>query len=200
MSETDGLQGIARDLVGAAAARVDQAADGEQLSLLDLVPSSRGSREQFAAEIVDQAKPRGRGRPLGAENLATRQVKAMVARLFGDPLLESARWLLHTPRSMAQELGCTVLEAWDRQQRVREALLPFMHSRMAPVGEDGRAVVPSFNLVIGGAGAGADMAPWLSDPEIAAAMALADETEQNQELSASAPGVVARDLSHGAAK
>src|SRR5262245_23737534 len=158
MADKDGFTGIARDLVGAAAAAAEAeaaaaiAAAGEQLDMLELLPVTRlagAELERAQREAIAQAAPRGRGRPLGAGNLATRDVKRVLVKMFGDPLLESARWLLHSPRSMAAELGCTVLEAWDRQQKIRDSLAPFVHARLGPVGEDGRAIVPAFNLVLG---------------------------------------------------
>jgi len=190
MGKSEGFEGIARELVAGAAAAA--AADGAeaQLDLLALLPAGRQApTEAESAAILANAMPRGRGRPLGAGNLATREVKRALVKLFGDPLLESARWLLHTPHTMARELSCSPLEAFTMQQRIREALAPFIHAKVAPVGEDGRTALPTFQLVIGGAGADlGSLAPWLADPEIAAAL----ELEQNQALSAADA-----ELSHG---
>jgi hypothetical protein len=146
-------------------------------SRLDPVAAAAGR-----AEVAAAARVRGVGRPPGARNLATKQVKEFIVKMFGDPMIESARWLLHTPASLGRELGITVVEAFDRQQRIREALMPFIHAKIAPVGEDGRAM-PFFQLIMG-ASTGADragLAPWLDDPEIAAA--LEHEGQQNQGVS-----------------
>jgi hypothetical protein len=185
MTKTGGFEGIARAAGAAASAAVAEAA-GEQLDLLGLAPPSRLApgerRDGLQAQMVEAGRVRARGRPPGAQNIATQQAKAWLVRMFGDPMIEAARWLLHTPASMAAELDCTLLEAFDRQQRIREALLPFIHAKLAPVGEDGRPL-PMFQLIMGGA-EGLDagtVAPWLHDPEVA--RTLEHEAEQNQGVS-----------------
>jgi hypothetical protein len=57
------------------------------------------------------------GRPPGARNLATRDAIAFIRRVFGDPLVERARWLRHTPETLAAELQCSKLEALARKIR-----------------------------------------------------------------------------------
>ena len=178
MSVNAGFEEIARGSLAAAAA----AAAEEQLELLGLAPPIRSSgtqAEAVRAQIAEAARVRGRGRPPGAQNKITQDAKRWITRVVGDPLIESARWLLHTPASMAAELSCTVLEAFTLQQRIREGLLPFMHSKLAPVGEDGRAI-PLFQLVMGGAeelGTG-PIAPWLSDPEVMRTLEVEDQRNQ----------------------
>ena len=100
------------------------------------------------------------GRPAGSVNLPRRQMMELFARKGVDPLLEMARWLQHTPQSLASELRCSQLEAFDRLQGLRRDLAPFIYGKAAPVDEDGQPV-PMFNLTIGGMGGGGDVAPWL---------------------------------------
>jgi hypothetical protein len=177
MSGNAGFEGIARGIAAAAAE-----AGERQLELLDLAPpirSTGGQADQVRAQIAEAARVRGRGRPLGAQNVLTKQAKEWITRVVGDPLVESARWLLHTPASLAQELSCTLIEAFRLQQAIREGLLPYMHSKLAPVGEDGRAL-PLFQLIMGGIEGhdGAEAAPWLQDPEIVRTLELEDERNQ----------------------
>jgi hypothetical protein len=189
MSVNAGFEEIARTTGAAAAAAVAEAAAaaaGEQLELLGLAPPIRSigqAADQVRAQIAEAARVRGRGRPPGAQNKITQDAKRWITRVVGDPLIESARWLLHTPASMAKELDCTVLEAFGLQQRIREGLLPYLHAKLAPVGEDGRPL-PLFQLIMG-AGAegvdGGDLAPWLGDPEVR--RTLEHENEQNQGVS-----------------
>lgn len=185
MSGKGGFEGIVA-AAGREASAAVAAGAGDQLDFLGLAPPSRlaptdSRRAAGLAQIEEAARVRGRGRPPGAQNIATKQAKAFLVRAFGDPMIESARWLLHTPSSMAAELDCTLLEAFDRQQRIREALMPFLHSKLAPVGEDGRPL-PLFQLIMGGAeGLDVAAAPWLNDPEVR--HALEAEAEQNQGLS-----------------
>ena len=189
MSVNAGFEEIAHAAGAAAASAVaeaEAAAAGEQLDLLGLAPPIRSigqAADQVRAQIAEAARVRGRGRPPGAQNKITQDAKRWITRVVGDPLIESARWLLHTPASMAKELDCTVLEAFGMQQRIREGLLPYLHAKLAPVGEDGRAV-PLFQLIMGGAGdelEGVDLAPWLADPEVV--RTLEHEGEQNQGVS-----------------
>jgi len=188
MSKNAGFEGIAR-AAGAAATAAVAEASGEQLELLSLAPPSRlaagNRRDALQAQMVEAARVRGRGRPPGAQNVATQQAKAWLVRMFGDPMIESARWLLHTPASLAAELDCTLLEAFDRQQRIREALMGFIHAKVAPVGEDGRPL-PMFQLIMGGAEGldGGTVAPWLNDPEVARTLELEDERNQGVSVDA----------------
>src|SRR3990172_2633839 len=91
----------------------------------------------------------GGGRPPGAQNLVTRQAREFVRRVFGDPLIESARWLLHTPETLAKELNCTIADAFDRLEGIRRDLRPFFYAKLAPTDAEGRPVVPQFAMVIG---------------------------------------------------
>ena len=183
MGANDGFEGIARGIAAAAAEAGDR-----QLELLDLAPpirSAGGQADAVRAQIVEAARVRGRGRPPGAQNLLTKQAKEWITRVVGDPLIESARWLLHTPDSLAKELSCTLLEAFKLQQAIREGLMPYMHSKLAPVGEDGRPL-PMFQLIMGGA-EGLDagtVAPWLNDPEVARTLELEDERNQGVSVEA----------------
>jgi len=146
----------------------DQVAELEEQ--LELLPPSRfapGSAAHVA--MVDQVKRSGAGRPPGARNLATRDMVAFVRRVFGDPFLESARELLHTPASLAAELDCSKLEAFDRLERIRADLRPFMYARLAPIDGAGRPVAPAFTMVFGAAAPASssspDRPPWLEDFE-----------------------------------
>lgn len=178
MGAQDGFEGIARGIAAAAA----EAGGDRQLELLDLAPpirSTGGQADQVRAQIAEAARVRGRGRPLGAQNLLTKQAKEWITRVVGDPLIESARWLLHTPASLAKELDCELLEAFRLQQAIREGIMPYMHSKLAPVGEDGRAL-PLFQLIMGGAEEldQASLAPWLHDPEIVRTLEAEDQRNQ----------------------
>jgi len=180
MGKEHGMHEIAAGAMAALAERARGDA-GEQLDFADMLPPIRTPGDAGAA-IREEVRANRRGRPPGAVNLATREAKEMFVRLFGDPLLETGRWLLHTPQTLAKELGCTILEAFDRQQRAREAVMPFLHAKVAPTDASGRAV-PFFQLILGAleeAGAG-DRAPWLADPEIR--KAIEHETERNQGVS-----------------
>lgn len=181
--------------------------DAEQLSLL---PPSRfkagGAAHARQVERVERAR---KGRPPGSENRNTKEMKEFFYRLFGDPLMESARWTLHTPESLALELGCTKGEAFDRLERIRADLRRFFYAPLAAVDDKGNAVAPQFTMI---AAPGAQVAvavggrlPWetpasgYSEAELAA-LQRAPETQQNQGVSQSPAAVSDDAVSDGEAK
>lgn len=144
-----------------AAAAADAALPpAEQLTMLPPSPFGPGTGRQ--REIAAHVARDRRGRPAGAQNLATRDVIAFVRQVFGDPVLERARWAAHTPETLAKVLKCTPLEAFDRLDKIRADLTLLIYPRLAPVDVQGNAVVPQFNMLIGGGQAGvADgQPPW----------------------------------------
>jgi hypothetical protein len=157
---------------------------------LDLLPSRF---EPGTPEHEEQRTHAKRGRPRGAGNIAQRDQVAFIRRAYGDPLDQMARWLLHSPDSLARELGCTKVHAFELQQRIREFLAQFMYARKAPVDGEGNAITPMFNMVIGGRSSAAnDQPPWIYEggPAI----------EQNQQVSEAEPDVSHGDVSHGEPK
>jgi hypothetical protein len=130
----------------------------EQLALLPsrFEPGSRAHDNVMELVRRDRA-----GRPPNARNLATRQMLDFVRKTFGDPVERRARWLLHTPASLAAELGCTKAEAFDRLDRIAADLSRLFYAPLAPVDGAGNAVPPQFNLTIGGRSqADGSVAPW----------------------------------------
>lgn len=185
--------------MAAAIAAVAEPSEEEQLALL---PPSRFAADGFepdaarARRSIDAVRRDRAGRPPGARNLATRQMLDFVRRVVGDPVLERARWTMLTPESLAAELGCTKLEAFDRIDRIRSELARLWYAPLAPVDGQGNAVVPSFNMLIGGAPTHQDGSarPWdYLDLKPA-------ETQQNQGFSEGAPNVSHGDVSHDEAK
>ena len=140
-------------------------AAAEQLELLPPTRFEAGSEEH--GRLVEAVRRDRAGRPPGARNLATRDMVAFVRRTIGDPFHESARLLLHSPATLAAELGCSKLEAFDRLERIRADLRPFMYARLAPIDASGAAVPPTFAMVFASSRSspaiGAGEAPWLED-------------------------------------
>jgi hypothetical protein len=176
--------------IGEIAAAVSAAAPAdEQLELMPPTHNLPGRRADAIAELVRRDRA---GRPPGAKNLKTRDAVDFVRRVMGDPLIDRARWAMHTPASLALELGCTKLEAFDRLDKMRADLARFMYAPLAPVDDKGNPVVPFFAMQIGGAPVTSDgqaVAPWLYQ-----------ESEQNQGLPQSADPVSHGYQSHGDAK
>lgn len=155
----------------------------EQLPLLE-PPSKFGPDTARQRVMREHVARHDRGRPPGARNLATRQVLDFVRATIGDPVLERARWLRHTPETLARELGCSALEAFDRLDRIRAELTKLFYAPLAPVDGQGNAVVPNFSLTIGGGSAQKpNAAPW-------------DYLEEIQALPEREPAVSHDDVSH----
>jgi hypothetical protein len=139
----------------------------EQLDFLAPVAERISSidPEAIAANAADERK---RGRPKGAENLSSRQLREMLVRAGGHPLIHLARWATMTPEEMARRLDCKVVEAFDRQVAIWDKLAPYVAAKLAPTDEKGNAV-PGLVISIGdqainaglGVSAGASP-PWLA--------------------------------------
>lgn len=162
-----------------AAAAAAAPAEAEQL---ELMPPMRPTMTASERERVEASvKADRRGRPKGAQNIATREMLDFVRKLCGDPLERRFRYAMHTPESLAIELGCTKLEAFDRLDKMWSELARYFYAQQAAVDGAGNAVAPRLTMVIGGqSGAvGADgrpRPPWeyLTDAD--------GQTEQNQRV------------------
>jgi len=130
--------------------------EAEQLALLP----TRFEPDHPTGRRVQEAARRGlRGRPEGARNIATRQMLELVRRMFGDPLYERARQAALPPAALALELNCTLLEAAQFRDKILADLQGLFYAKLAPVDGQGNAVVPAFNVSIGGAAAAGDRRP-----------------------------------------
>lgn len=186
MTRPAAVAAIAEAAEGAAAVSAAGAGGGggggEQLALLPPTQFGEGARRH--RELAERVRRDRAGRPPGARNLATRDVVEYVRKVFGDPMVESARWLGHTPQTLAAELGCTALEAFELLEGIRRDLRRFMYAPLAAVDGQGNVVPPSFTMVVGGAAQGADgRPPWV----YAGGPVVEQETQQNQALPAPAP-------------
>lgn len=175
-------------VMGEIAAAVEEAlpAEAEQLDMLPPTYNQPGSPR--AAAIAELVRRDRAGRPAGSQNLKQRDAVAFIRRVFGDPLVDRARWAMHTPASLAMELGCSKLEAFDRLDKMRADLARFMYAPLAPVDDKGNAVVPFFAMQIGGgqtAAPGQEASPWRYL-----------ETQQNQALLQSPAPVSHEPVSH----
>jgi hypothetical protein len=145
-----------REGVTAIAAAVEDRLQQEQVEQYQfdlLMPETRfapGSDEHN--KLVATVKRNHIGRPPGSRNIATRHTLDIIRKLFGDPLLERARNLAHTPESLAVELACSKLEAFALLDKIRADLAQFCYPRLAPVDLRGQAAVPSFHMHVNAGG------------------------------------------------
>ena len=90
------------DLAVSARAAGAAAPAAEQLDFLAPVAEriDRADADAIAANATEERK---RGRPKGAENLSSRQLREMLIRAGGHPLIHLARWATMTPEEMARD-------------------------------------------------------------------------------------------------
>lgn len=161
MAETDGATGAVAAALSEAKAGMP--APAEQLDLLAATQRPSGDRLSWdAGAVAAEVKRTGKaGRPAGAQNLSTRELKAWIVQLLGGtPQERMARWVMLEPEELGKRLGCSVADAFDRQVAILKELSPYLMAKMQPVDETGKAV-PFIQLVTGGQVQGANGAvPW----------------------------------------
>lgn len=164
MSRADGVSGAVRAAMASAPA---PAADAEQAELfaLPMVRRAGEAEEAFAerCERVASAVRRGPGRPPGAKNASTAEWRDWALRITGGkhPVVEMMRFMAMGPVGLAEELGCTRAEGFDRWLRLAGELAPYFLPKMAPTDERGNAV-PTFQMVFsdGSPLGGSKVPPW----------------------------------------
>lgn len=168
-----------REIVGEAVAAAAQAVGApvhevqEEMFAPPLMPAKAGVALTPAEITAEGERRRKAGRPPGAQNKATKELREWLLRGGVLPQKWMADWLSVEPEQLAARLGCTVLEAFDRQARLADSLAPYVMSRMAPSDDKGQAV-PIFNFQFGTGGPENDLPPW----ERNTMRALADEASR----------------------
>lgn len=154
MSENDPL----RQALRAASADIARP-EAEQPALFDL-PTLDPSGE------IEQARARSLrgGRPKGAQNLATRELREWLLARGILPQQMMMEWLTLGPEGLAKALGCSKVEAFDRIMALADKLGRYFMAPMVPVDDQGKPM-PSFNVIIGGSagvvdGDGSVRPPW----------------------------------------
>jgi len=171
MSANDGARGVVADAISGAAAGIAEAeksAAGEQLPMFEVPTRHTGARAAELQRAIEHK--RERGRPPGATNKATAQMREYLLGRGINPLQAMMQWALHTPTSLAAELGCTRLEAFDRLRDLWAELAPYFSPKMVPLDGDGRPI-PTFLMQFGAFGAtpqAGGRAPWnyLEDQQV----------------------------------
>lgn len=174
MGARDGIGGIVAEGVGAARDALGERDAGEQL----LLPIGRHVAPGEVAEVAE--RERSGGRPKGAIGRTTRELRAFLGAQGADPLMAMARWAQLSPEELAQRIGCTKLEAFDRLMSLWDRVAPYVHARLAPTDGKGNAV-PWLHMSIGGAPADPHVAgarpPWETHLDL-----VAEKAEQSQHV------------------
>lgn len=145
MSADTGLAGI---VAGAMAEAAPIVADAVQLPLIDV---GAVEAERQAGVAIGQAveNVRRAGRPKGAINKRTGQLRDFILAQYQHPAVALAQAYSRPVDTLAAELGCSKLEAFTVQVRAAGELLPYIESKMpVAVGIDQRGTI---QLVIHGA-------------------------------------------------
>ena len=83
------------------------------------------------------------GRPAGSVARSTAEWQAYLLQRYRSPLIGLFEVAARPARDLAAELGCTPLEAFDRQLKAMAELAPYVHSKMpSAVQLDGAPIVP----------------------------------------------------------
>lgn len=135
----------------------------------------------MTADEAREERKRGRGRPQGAANKSSGDLRKYLQHQGVDPHLIKAQWLTISPEEMAARLRCTVLEAYQEQQKLAESLMPYVRAKLAPVDDHGNTV-PFMVFNMGGNGVqvaqnGMVKPPYVIEGE---AMGLEYEVQGNQ--------------------
>jgi hypothetical protein len=191
MTSIEGRAAVVAEAVNGAGAEIagaEKLAAGEQVEMFAVPTRFRPEDPRHAEQLERTRRP---GRPPGAVNKSTAAFRDYLLARGVNPLEQLMRWSLHTPESLAAELGCTTLEAFRELRVLLCELAPYFASKVVATDAEGRAV-PQFMMVFGGAGNGnapGAAAPWLYL-----------EHEQNQPLGDGAPAQSHGAQSHGQAK
>lgn len=111
-----------KDGIGGAVAPVEAASagSGQQLDLL-------GGIAGPAAAVTRRG-----GRPPGAKNRKTAEMIEYLERRYASPLEGLAKTWTAPTDALAKELGCSMGEAFDKQQAARVAALRYWHQALSP--------------------------------------------------------------------
>lgn len=191
--ETSGKKAVMREAIGAAAeefADLQAAAAGEQGDMFGLPSRFTGDRLKVQERRVARSGPQG-GRPKGSPNLSSAEFRRYLLSMGVSPLTQMMRWSMHTPESLASELGCTKYEAFRELRAMWEHLSLHLHSRVAPTDDKGN-VAPLINLSFGAGVAGTDpdasgIPGWMTDGLDPSPIEDAAPIEENQSLSEDEP-------------
>lgn len=173
------VEGVLR---GAPSAVPPDAGAAEQLDLLG---------QQDAATPLGKLarKSSGPGRPVGAQNRVTRDIRKLILAKHCHPLQAMAEIYTADVKDLAQYLGCKPLEAATLQLRAAAELAPYLAAKQAAVDDHGQAVMPTLIMSFG---EGTRAAATGDGRRVLSIDAIARDAQQYQALSESE-----REASHG---
>jgi hypothetical protein len=194
MSGDQGRAAVVADAVTGVAAGIaaaDRAAADAQMPMFEVPTRFHGPRADAVRAAVERRS--GPGRPPGAVNKSTKAMREYLLARGVNPLVALARYALMPPDLLAQELGCSVIEAFREWRSLQEALAPYLFGKAVPIDDEGKPV-PFLQMNVGGvlvAPGGDREPPWVTALR---------EMQQNQGFLEPPKDVSHADMSHGVAK
>lgn len=192
MSGERAIVGDALRQAGGALREEREKAEGAQLPMFPVPTRHTGARAEHVQRALQHRH--GPGRPAGSENWSNKQLREYLLGRGKHPLANLMEWSLHTPTTLAAELGCTRLEAMRELRMIWEALAPFFAGKVGFIDEDGRPApmlvmqVGAQATVLGG------VAPWTVRERLVSGV------EENQGVTVEATAVSHGLISHGPPK
>lgn len=104
-------------------------APAEQVALFPVEALAGLPSGRFDRQAAMQG-PRPKGRPPGSVNRATLANRDYILARRRSPLMVLADAISRSVHDLAAELGCSKLEAFDRQISAATALAPYLHGKM----------------------------------------------------------------------
>ncbi|MFG1383237.1 hypothetical protein [Xanthobacter versatilis] len=135
------------EVAGAPAAEISGGGAQAALPLLEEIAGPEDAESPVGALVRGR---RGPGRPPGATNKLTRDIRKLILSQHKHPLLALAEIYSLDTKALAVHLGCKAVEALDRQVRAAAELAPYLAAKQAAVDDDGRTVLPMLQLNFGG--------------------------------------------------
>lgn len=159
---THGAAGAVAGVLEQAKAEMPEPAEQLDLLVAENRPSTERLRWDEGALAAEGERARKAGRPKGAQNLATQDLKRWLVTLLGrTPQEWRVRWLMVQPEELAKRFGMTAKEALQFQDNIAEKLSPYFMAAMQAVDQNGNPV-PLINFNIAGQAVGDDgRPPWL---------------------------------------
>ncbi|MFG1300355.1 hypothetical protein V5F49_11230 [Xanthobacter sp. V3C-3] len=111
-------------------------------------PAAGGDAE--AATPLGRQVRRGPGRPPGALNRLTKDIRKLILAQHRHPLLALAEIYSCDVMELARLLDCKPLDALNTQIRAAAELAPYLAAKQAAVDDSGQAVLPVLQLNFGG--------------------------------------------------
>lgn len=87
-------------------------------------------------------KAAGPGRPAGAQNRMTRDIRKLILAKHGHPLVAIAEIYSADAKELATHLGCKPIEAVHVQLKAAAELAPYLTAKQAAVDDKGNAAMP----------------------------------------------------------